>query len=325
MWVVGALAGAGVVVFGLLSPAGAWAVVARVAPVLVFLVAVSVLAELAQGAQVFDVAAVRAARAGRGRTPLLFALVVALATVTTIALSLDTTAVLLTPVVLALAARLGLRPLPFAMAAVWLANTASLALPVSNLTNLLALRSLGLSTAGYARALVVPALAAVLITVAVLALWQRSALRGRYEVPPVLYPQDRALFTVAAAACAGLVPLLLAGVAPWWAATAAATPVVVAAAARRRALLCFSLLPWRLVVLVTGLFLVVAAAGPLFLDAALGAAVAGRSPVQVAAVAAGAANAANNLPAYLALERTVPGRDLLAVLIGVNLGPLITP
>lgn len=325
MWVVAALAGVGVVLSGLLSPSGAVGVLVRVAPVLLFLVAVTVLAELAQAGQVFDVAAVRAARAARGRVPALFALIVVLGTITTIALSLDTTAVLLTPVVLALAARLGLAPLPFAMAAVWLANTASLALPVSNLTNLLALRSLGLSAPGYARTLALPALVAVAVTVAVLVIWQRRALRGRYEVPDVLRAEDGVLFTVAALACLLLVPLLLAGVAVQWAACAAAAPVVVTAAIRRPALLRFSLLPWRLVVLVTGLFLLVEALGPLVLDAALGGAVAGRPPLVVAAVAAGSANAVNNLPAYLALERAVPASDLLAVLLGVNLGPLITP
>lgn len=48
-------------------------------------------------------------------------------------LSLDTTAVLLTPVVLALAARLGLPVAPFAYGAVWIANAGSRSLPVSNL------------------------------------------------------------------------------------------------------------------------------------------------------------------------------------------------
>ena len=60
-------------------------------------------------------------------------------------LSLETTAVLLTPVVLALAARLGLPVAPFAYGAVWIANAGSLSLPVSNLTNLLAVNQLRLS------------------------------------------------------------------------------------------------------------------------------------------------------------------------------------
>ncbi len=71
----------------------------------------------------------------------LFLLFCLLATLSTWVLSIDTTAVLLAPIGLTLAAELGISALPFAFAAVWLANTASLLLPVSNLTNLLAQES----------------------------------------------------------------------------------------------------------------------------------------------------------------------------------------
>ena len=69
---------------------------------------------------------------------------------------------------------------PFALAAVWLANTASLLLPVSNLTNLLAINRLDMSTVEYASHMWLPALAAVLVTVAYLFLVHRRQLRGRY-------------------------------------------------------------------------------------------------------------------------------------------------
>ncbi len=108
-------------------------------------------------------------------------LVAALATVITIGMSLDTTAVLLTPVVLALAFRLGLSPMPFVFLVVWLANTASLLLPVSNLTNLLAVQHLHLSTIGFAARMVLPEVVAVVITVAYLALVYRHDLTGRYD------------------------------------------------------------------------------------------------------------------------------------------------
>ena len=323
VWLPAALLGALTVLTGLLSLPDARDVTDRVAPVLVFLVAVTVLAELADAAQVFDVVASRAARLARGRTPVLFALVVALGTATTLLLSLDTTAVLFTPVVLALALQLGLRPLPFALAAVWLANTASLLLPVSNLTNLLAVGRLGLTTASYARDMALPALAAVAVTVVVLVVWQRRALSGSYAVPEPLVPADRVLFAGSAAACLLLVPLLLAGVAVAVAASAAAALVIALFLWRRRSALRFGLVPWRLVLLVEGLFLVVQAVGPHGLDDLLRHGVG--SPLQTAAVAAGGANLVNNLPAYLALERVVPHHQLLALLLGVNLGPLVLP
>lgn len=63
------------------------------------------MAELANQAGVFDTAAGTCARAARGHTLAPFGLIAALGSVITIGMSLDTTAVLLTPVVLPVAAR----------------------------------------------------------------------------------------------------------------------------------------------------------------------------------------------------------------------------
>jgi arsenical pump membrane protein len=90
-----------------------------------------------------------------------------------------------------------------------------------------------------------------------------------------------------------------------------------------------SLLPWRLVVLVQGLFLLVATLGAHGLDRVLGDA-AGHSDsalgvLRTAGVGAGASNVANNLPSYLALERVTDGRQhqLVGLLLGTNVGPLV--
>ncbi|CAH0230322.1 Arsenical pump membrane protein [Microbacterium sp. Bi128] len=139
LWILGAIA----LLTGVLPADEALAVADRVWPILLFVVAVTVVAELASTAGLFDVVAARLARLARGRTAWLWVLVVALATVATAFLSLDTTAVLLTPVVVAMAVARKLDPLPFAFVTVVLANTASLVLPVSNLTNLLASDALG--------------------------------------------------------------------------------------------------------------------------------------------------------------------------------------
>ena len=63
---------------------------------------------------------------------------------------------LLTPVVLSMAVQLDLPPMPFALLTVWLANTASLLLPVSNLTNLLALDRLDLTPHEFAARMWLP-------------------------------------------------------------------------------------------------------------------------------------------------------------------------
>ncbi|MBN9174206.1 MAG: anion permease, partial [Microbacterium sp.] len=142
--VLGAIA----VFTGVLPASDAVQIGDRVWPILLFVVAITVVAELAAVAGLFDVIGAVLARVSRGRTWALWALVVLLAVVSTAFLSLDTTAVLLTPVVIALARAHRLSPLPFAFATVWLANTASLVLPVSNLTNLLAVHRLEMTSPG---------------------------------------------------------------------------------------------------------------------------------------------------------------------------------
>jgi Na+/H+ antiporter NhaD/arsenite permease-like protein len=370
---------------GLLPTGPASDAMERIAPLLAFLGTVIVLAELTSKAEVFDVVAARVARAGRGSYAALFLLCVAFASVTTIALNLDTTAVLLTPVMLALASRVGIAVVPLAMTTVWLANTASLLLPVSNLTNLLAADRVALSPAGLAARMWAPQLAAIVVTMVCLWVffWRRGrrgegtegaeesgrdaarAARGRrgsgppagpgaarpedvredaledvrarsrdrYRTPPVHRPADPVLFRACALACAGfLVAILVADVELWVASAAAAALAVAAFAVRRRSELRLSLVPWRLLVMVPGMFLVVETAGALGMDRLLASAIgAQEGPLGVlrtAAVGAGFSNALNNLPAYVAGEAVVPPANheqLLGLLIGVNVGPLVTP
>ncbi|MER5428730.1 SLC13 family permease [Streptomyces sp. NPDC002588] len=343
---------------GLLPTADAGDAMSRIAPLLAFLGTVIVLAELTSRAEVFDVVAARVARAGRGSYPLLFLLCVAFASVTTIALNLDTTAVLLTPVMLALAGRVGIAAVPLAMTTVWLANTASLLLPVSNLTNLLAADRVALSSLGLAGRMWAPQLAAIAVTTACLwgFFWRRGRrgtesaglLRGgpgaarvedvraadlRYVPPGVHRPADPVVFRVCALACAGfLLAILVADVELWIAsATAGAVAVAVFAVRDRRALR-WSLVPWRLLVMVPGMFLVVETVNAHGLHDLLASAVGHDGGTlglfRAAAVGAGLSNVLNNLPVYLAGEGAVPVGNhdqLLALLIGTNAGPVITP
>jgi arsenical pump membrane protein len=329
MWFIAVLAAAGCVASRALPWPDAIDTTQRVGPVLVFLAAITVVAELADAAHVFDVAAVQAARIARGRTPVLFGLVLLLGTLTTIVLSLDTTAVLLTPVVLALASRLDLPPVPFAMTAVWLANTASMLLPVSNLTNLLAVDRLHLSAVAFAARMWLPAIAALATTAIVLGLVYRRELRGRYLAPPDAQIADPALLRLATGTCIGVVPFFVAGFPVWAVALVAAAVLIVAFAVRRPDLLRFALVPWRLILLVEGSFLIIATLGVHGLDTALGH-LAGHSDsalgmARTTGIGAGASNLVNNLPSYLALERVADGRhnQLLALLLGTNLGPLV--
>lgn len=330
------LAGLLCVAAGLLPAAAAEGAMARSAPLLAFLASVIVLAELTGRAQVFDTVATAMARAGRGSYPLLFGLCVVFASVTTVVLNLDTTAVLLTPVMLALATRLGISPLPLAMTTVWLANTASLLLPVSNLTNLLAADRVALAPAEMAAAMWAPQLAAVAVTAACLwGFYWRAGRRGsvRYAPPERRPAADPVRFRVCALACAGfLTASLTLDVPLWCASTPAALAAVAVFAVRDREALRLSLIPWRLLVLLPGLLLVVETVDVNGLHRLLTSAIGPDGGVaglfRTAAVGAVMSNVLNNLPVYLAGESAVPvGRpdQLLALLVGTNAGPLVTP
>ena len=126
-----------------------------------FLAAILVLAHLCDD----DGCSGPAASGWRGPAPAsprrLLAQVFVVASVTTAVLSLDATVVLLTPVVFATAARLEARARPHVYACTHLANSASLLLPVSNLTNLLAFAASGLAFGRFAALMAVPWLAAI--------------------------------------------------------------------------------------------------------------------------------------------------------------------
>ena len=303
----------------------------RVAPVLGFVVALTVVSELAAEAGLFSWLAGVAARAARGRVVVLWAFVVVLALGCTVFLSLDTTAVLLTPVVVLVARRAGLPPLPFALTTVWLANCGSMLLPVSNLTNLLALDALGSPSPASFAALVAPAaVVAAVVPVAAVGIRYRRELSGLFEAPAREEAGDRVLFVVAAASVALLVPALVSGIEVWIPAAAAALVLVVVTAVRRPSALRLGLVPWGTIVFASGLFVVVEAAHSLGLADALAVLVGSGDGLpdllRLAAGSAAAANVANNLPAYLALE-PVAGSPLrlVAVLVGVNVGCLVAP
>lgn len=328
LWILGIVA----LLTGALPADDALAVADRVWPILLFVVAVTIVAELASKAGLFDVVAARLAKLARGRTALLWVLVVGLATVATAFLSLDTTAVLLTPVVVAMAVARKLDPLPFAFVTVVLANTASLVLPVSNLTNLLASEALGGGHDPIAfLALLGPsALIAIAVSVVVLTVVFLRRLPRTYPDAAAPTVSDRVLLRISGIVTLALLPLLVVGLEPWMPAVAAAVVLIVAFAVRAPGALGIRLVPWSLLVFAGGLFLAVGALEALGIGGVTSV-LAGTgddlvSLWQLAGVGALAANGINNLPAYLALE-SVAGSPvrLAALLIGVNAGPIVTP
>jgi arsenical pump membrane protein len=333
--VVAVPAAALVVITGALPPHRAWAQAQRLGPVLGFLAAVLVLAQLAQDDGLFRACGTWLARRCAGRPQRLLAGVFVIASVITAVLSLDATVVLLTPVVFATAARLGARAKPHVYGCTHLANSASLLLPVSNLTNLLAFAASGLAFTRFAGLMALPWLAAIAAEYAVFRRFFRIDLNAPARSTPDPDPIQFPVFVLVVLGCtlAAFAAASLAGINPAWVAAAGAAVLAVRALARRRTSVAAI---WRaadvpFLAFVLGLGLVVAAVTGNGLTAALRPVIPGGTSLPAllatAALAAVAANLINNLPAVLMLLPLAapagPGA-VLAVLLGVNIGPNLT-
>lgn len=204
-------------------------------PVVLFLVAILVVADVCARAGVFQAAARLVGTASRGRPQLLFLGMFLLAALVTVVLSLDATVVLLTPIVLGAAASMGTSDRPGAFACLRMANSASLLLPVSNLTNLLALPHLDLDFVGFAARMAPVLLVVLLVEYVGLRLLFRRELGSAPADPHDVEGPDVPVFPVV------VVGLMLAGfavlsrwdVAPAWPAGVAALVLVGWAASRR--------------------------------------------------------------------------------------------
>jgi arsenical pump membrane protein len=319
---------------GAVSGDDAAATLGEVGPTVAFLVVVLLLADLADREGLFTwSAAVTARSAGRSAQGLLGRVFV-LAAVVTAVLSLDATVVLLTPVVVASARRMRVPVAPHGYAVGHLANSASLLLPVSNLTNLLAVALTGLSFLHFAGLMVLPQLVTVALEYLVLRRLFRTELRHPIDAPVRDVPGTPVLaLVVVAATVTGFAVASLAGVAPVWPAAAGATVLAVRQLATGRtripALVRAANLPFGLFVL--GLAVLVLVLQQHGLETLLGALLPQGDGLlallAVVGVSALLANLVNNLPATLALlpAAAVGGvPTVLAVLIGVNLGPNLT-
>ncbi|HEX3517521.1 MAG TPA: SLC13 family permease [Solirubrobacteraceae bacterium] len=125
----------------------------------------------------FDAAAARLVRISGPPVVLLLACFALIAVVSAL-LNLDTSVVFLTPVLVKTARRRGVEELPFLYGSIFMANASSLFLPGSNLTNLLVLSNRHVSGGTFFTQMLPMALAATLITAAVLVLIHRRSLRA---------------------------------------------------------------------------------------------------------------------------------------------------
>ncbi|MGW1067710.1 arsenic transporter [Streptomyces aureus] len=320
---------------GAISVDHARAEAAHLGPVIGFLAAVLVLAKYCDDEGLFQACGAWMARWAAGRPGRLLTAVFVLASAITAVLSLDATIVLLTPVVFATAARMGARPKPHVYACTHLSNTASLLLPVSNLTNLLAFSASGLSFTRFAALMVLPWLVAIGAEYLVFRRFFAVDLAAGASLKHTGEAPELPLFALVTVGCtlAGFVLASAVGIDPAWSAAAGALVLAGRALVRRRTtpLTVVRAAAPSFLVFVLALGIVVRAVVDNGLDGALddllpaGGSLA--ALLGVAALAAVLANLINNLPAVLVLlPLAVPSGagSVLAVLLGVNIGPNLT-
>ena len=247
----------------------------------------------------------------------LFAGAACLIGLVTALLNLDTSVAFLTPVMIYAARSRGGGEAPLLYGCLLLSNAGSLFLPGSNLTNLIVLGQLHLTGGQFLARMWGPALSALVVTAAVVAIAEHRSLRAPVGEPVTLENFRMGLGLPAAIVAAGLVVLLQNAAIPVAAVGAVVVGMQIAIGREQP----------RHVLEVVGLPVLVGLFGIAVALGTLGRAWSGPATLLghldswgTGAVAALASVVFNNLPAA-SLLASRPPRHPFALLIGLNLGP----
>ena len=312
--------------------------VAEGADVYLFLIGMMLLSELAREHGVFDWLSSVAVRAAHGSCGRLFTLVYGIGTLTTILMSNDATAVVLTPAILAAVRKARVEPLPHLFACALIANAASFVLPISNPANLVVFHQ-GMPPLGrWLLAFALPSLLSIATTYLAMRLIFRKPLRRSIpETPPAVHLNSGGKLVLAGIAC--MIAVLLTassfnqdlGLPTCFAALI--VTVAVSIHTRTNPLTLARGISWSTLLLVAGLFIMVNAVesiGALHYTATALHWAQGLTPSMGALITGFAVgmgnNLVNNLPLGLIAGGTLQaahaqGLIAHAVLIGVDLGP----
>ena len=340
-----ALGAAAMLVLGLVSPRQAIGAILAGKSALLFLLSLLALSLLVGKSGFFDWAAIRCARMAKGNARSLYRNAFVLGAIVTAILSLDTTAVMLTPVVLAVVRRLKLPAAPYIVLCALVANVGSLALPISNLTNILFADAFHLTFAAFASRMLAPQLVALAAAYALLRWHFRRELPARFDgesIPEAAAAvPNRTCFLVCVAVLAvvlvGYFLAPLARLEPYAIAFAGSGVLAIAGAATGRVRLrALGELSWDLFPFVAGLFVAVQALDNLGIVGVSSGWLRSMRPgspekLLAAAGAAGfASNIMNNLPAALVARSVLLNSHahtgtILAALVGADAGPIVAP
>src|SRR5919197_47845 len=215
-----ALGAAAMVVATVVRPEEAVAVLAGEWNIFLFFFGMMLIAAVADLAGFFDWAGALAAAASRGSARLLLLSTFVVGALITTFLSNDATAIILTPVVYAIVSRLGLQVLPYMFATSFVANTASMTLPISNPINILVIERLHPSFAAYELTLLPATLIALLVNALAFSFVFRRPLRQRFAIDARAAIReavpDRRFFRSTGAGLIGISVAYLAGATVGW-------------------------------------------------------------------------------------------------------------
>jgi arsenical pump membrane protein len=345
-----AMAGAALMLMtGIVSLGDLGTVLRQNLTVFAFFLGMMTITVLAEGAKLFDRLALGATRLAGGSSRRLFFNIFALGVLISTFLTNDATALILTPVVYALVTRLRLDPLPYVFACTFIADTASMTLPISNPINIiLAERFSGMSLTNFLHYLLLPSVAAITINVVAFAIIFRRKIDGRFTTRDdgeELDADERRAFRIAA------IILVLVGIAFVVASELHPAPIGVVALGGAAALLLATALQgrlrlrevaggisWSIFPFIAGMFLMVRGLEHAGTTRQLGDALTrlvGHGSVQPVVVtglfSAISSNLINNVPAVAVLTSTIPtihhvpqSALVYGALIGCDLGPNLT-
>ncbi|HET9781621.1 MAG TPA: ArsB/NhaD family transporter [Candidatus Dormibacteraeota bacterium] len=341
---------AALVLTGAISPTSAVISVIAEWNLFLFFFGLMLTAAVADMARFFDWAAALAARAAGGSGRRLLLTVLFLGALITTFLSNDAAAIMLTPVVYGVVTRLRLRVVPYLFAIAFMANAASMTLPISNPINVLTGDKLGASLGVYADHLLAASIASITITAAcfMAIFWRAVDHRFDFDWRTATSgaAADRGFFLPVVLGLAALAAAYIAGSALLW-------PLGVVATIGGIGLMGFAAIRHRvsrdvvrahvsptLFVYLASLFVLVRAAQEVGITGALVAGATGHAGSAASAAISGLvgsavlSNLANNLPSQLlfvsgALSGGVSAGlrvpFLFGALAGADLGPNLTP
>ena len=334
-----AVAGAALlVVCGLLPLRDAIGGMGKGLDVYLFLVGMMLLAELARQEGLFDWLAIFAVRHAQGSGLRLFTLVYGVGVIVTVFLSNDATAVVLTPAVYAAARAAGAKPLPYLLVCAFVANAASFVLPISNPANLVVYGRSMPPLYDWMAQFGLPSLAAITMTYLALRLKLRISVATPLQHMSSTASLSHGGRLTGCGIIATAIVLLTASTCNWQLGlptfcAGTLTAACVLAGNRQSPIPLLSGVPWSVIPLVAGLFVLIEALQKAGLIEVLAHLLQSQMARSIPWTAAGTGafvalicNLMNNLPAGLVAGSTLsaahaPNSIIGAVMIGVDLGP----